>query len=477
MNAEPGLKGTELLPRTTVTEVCSWRDAALSRMQEAAELLERGFQAAVDAQRIAAHAHGGAAFTLVDRRAQDHYRQLFVDFDGAKSLDVYRQDLDARVWQNLMHLTGVIHMMDRTAKEQLDEDLCHNVPEVTEDNVQHTFKRLFGDAKLIFQRGLARAFSDLDRRFKSHDGFKLGSRIVLRWVFDSFGHLNHSSRQADTLADVQRVFAVLDGQKSPDSSALLREIQQSRGHGWEARQSLTETEFFKVRTFKNGNTHLWFVRDDLVEKANQVLAEYYGEVLPDGVPGEVSEYDLVQNKALAKDLSFYPTPASVVERLLEEVYLGEDAVVLEPSAGAGSIVHGLLARGAREVHAVEVHPDRVEALERIRDPRLKVTAANFLKLPPKAIYTHVLMNPPFFRTHWMEHVMHAYEFLAPGGILLAVLPVTAELGDTVQHEAFRQWARARGREYGRLFQDLPAESFASSGTRVNTVVLSLYRGK
>lgn len=69
----------------------------------------------------------------------------------------------------------------------------------------------------------------------------------------------------------------------------------------------------------------------------------------------------------------------------------------------------------------------------------------------------------------MEHVTHAFEFLAPKGQLLAVLPVSAELGDSDKHATFRAWAA----KYTAKWQSLPLASFAESGTRVSTVILSL----
>ena len=74
--------------------------------------------------------------------------------------------------------------------------------------------------------------------------------------------------------------------------------------------------------------------------------------------------------------------------------------VLEPSAGTGNIARAALAKGAH-VHAVEIHPDRVRALEALDDANLTVTAANFLHVPSAAEYDLILMNPPFEGTHWM----------------------------------------------------------------------------
>jgi hypothetical protein len=107
------------------------------------------------------------------------------------------------------------------------------------------------------------------------------------------------------------------------------------------------------------------------------------------------------------------------------------------------------------------------------DRRVQPFHANFLQTVPTAAYSHVIMNPPFYGTHYMQHVMHAWEFLKPGGMLVSVLPATAETGDSKAHEAFRGWLEERKCGYGHVFQDLPQEAFAESGTRVNTLYVVL----
>src|SRR3546814_1609476 len=46
--------------------------------------------------------------------------------------------------------------------------------------------------------------------------------------------------------------------------------------------TVIEGDYFRVRVFKNGNLHIWFERDDLLQSVNLVLAEYYGEAIGDG---------------------------------------------------------------------------------------------------------------------------------------------------------------------------------------------------
>lgn len=196
--------------------------------------------------------------------------------------------------------------------------------------------------------------------------------------------------------------------------------------------------------------------------------------MPDAAGAEAQPADFRPGTALAKDLAFYPTPAEVVDHLLDGLRIEPGTRILEPSAGVGALVRLLLAQGAN-VDAIEVHPDRAEALRGIAHPALSVKCANFLKLPARPVYSCVAMNPPFYHTTWADHVRHAFDFLKPGGELRAILPASAEVGSTAKHERFRAWAEShapRGWRRG-LWRDLPAESFASVGVRINTVVLTL----
>ena len=219
------------------------------------------------------------------------------------------------------------------------------------------------------------------------------------------------------------------------------------------------------------STSFWLI--NLVEKANLVLAEYYGEVLPDAVgPDETFEQAVSKCTALSKDLQFYATPPAVVGKLLADLYVPKGGRVLEPSAGEGAICRGLLDRFECSITAAEVDPTRAAALRRIDG--LWVCQENFLTMQRAEVFDAVVMNPPFYGTHWMQHVTHAFSMLRPGGCLRAVLPVTAEIGDSKKHVAFRKWATERIDGYGRLyFTSMPSEAFASSGTRINTVILSL----
>lgn len=477
---------TGIVTSDLVSTCCAARDAAIAARAKAEEFYRLARNAMREAARFEFQAHGSQGFTLEDRsRKRGH------DDDGPDSeLKHYTQQLDCRAWLNLIELSGMTALMDKTAKQELNESMVKNHVPFTPENVWATFEALRADAGMTFRRGIAMSFSELDRRFKSHDGFKIGARIILTHVFDDWGSFHYGSKIAMSMGDIERVFAILDGKLAGEDGKLVNPraledaIRADRKRGMNRHQSTTETPYFRIHCFKNGNAHLWMLRDDLVEKVNLLLTEYYGEVLPDGAPRDTSPDDLRSKSGLpAKDLSYYPTPDVVVDLCLRQ-YTRDFNVkpgmrALEPSAGTGNMVRGLLKLGMA-VDAVEIDPDRVEALVKLRTPKLRVYQQNFLNMNPNPVYDLVLMNPPFYGTHWMEHVLHAFDFLVPGGTLIAVLPVSAQIGTSKKHETFHAWVeqflsinRYNGRDFNWAFSDLPAESFAASGTRINTVILEL----
>lgn len=477
---QDGRSGAALVRHSTIEAIVSQRDAALRMATEAAGLHAEAVALAGKAQAAMVAATGGHRFTAVDRDRHATYQRLFAGIDPEASVRSFREQLDACTWLHVFALAGINDLMDRTARDAFYRDLERDVPPVTVDNVAATIERLAGDAELIFQRGLARVFGEFDRRFKSHDGFKVGWRVVLTGVFDGFGHWSHGGRAREILADVTRVLARFDSRRNPDIDAPARAIEAARGQGLSPRRGMVETPYFTIKTFKNGNAHLHFTRSDLMDDVNRTLAAYYGEVFPDAAPDPRTKTpDDLRTKtgALSRDLAFYPTPDKAAAIVVSRAELGdtdEEGGILEPSAGDGALVRALIRAGVPRgrITAVEVAPERFDALARLGT---RARLANFLTLTPEPVFAAVVMNPPFCGTHWMAHVMHAFDFLRPGGKLTTVLPATAEFGDSRAHETFRAWAREHfnGWSGARMFNDMPDESFAESGTRIATVTLTL----
>lgn len=459
--------GGELIRRATLDEIDGYRRLALERYGRAYDALSDAHKAADGA------VPGGHLFNMPSLVLD---RGDFPARDRDEFVAAVRRRLDKAVWSHLLAATGLDKLMDKQAKDEFRAQIEQDPPEATADNCRATLERLVEDRAAIFNRGLANAFSKLDRRFRSHDGFKIGARMVLSSMLGPDGWWNHWRRHDDTLIDVERVFSILDGKSQPERDGgivgAVKLAKQAAGLSSQAGQFEAENDYFRVKVFGNGNAHVWFKRDDLLERVNQLLAEHFGAAL--GAGADVADRPDEPNRAPARNLGFFETPEPVVHRLIEAAGIGCYAgvapkLILEPSAGLGRIAKPALAVG-HHVTCVEIHPERAAALRGL--PGLKrVICGDFFDQTPTQLgkFDAIAMNPPFDRWRDVDHVTHAMQFLAPGGQLAAVMAASVEFREDRKAAAFRATVE---RFCGRFF-DLPPGSFAESGTNVNTVIVTL----
>jgi len=452
----------QLIARASISEIARHRDAALS-----------AFEAARQAEQVAKEKMTEAHNLL--KVAAPFAAGLFSHHDAKDMTD--RHYIDGRVWDSVIHSTALNHLMDKKAKDDFRQQLLTKAPEFTEGNAYATLEQFAAEAGMIFRRGIAEMFSNLDRRFRSHSGWKIGGRVILSGAFDDYGHWNYYRDHRSTLQDIERTFLILDGRKPvSDYAGIVGEIDRTRlTDGFRnARQTEVQSEFYTVRIFKNGNAHLWFKRDDLVKVANRMIGEYYGEVIPEERKHEDDGGLHEPKREMAKNFGFFPTPDSLAERTVENASLWtrEGALrVLEPSAGTGQ----LAIRAKREgtiVDCIECQPHLANDLK-ASGIYGRVICADFLSISPSAtgLYDRIIMNPPFDRERDIDHVMHALKFLKDDGLLVAIMSAHTEFADTRKATAFREHiAKLNGD-----FSDNPRNSFTSVGTNVNTLTLKVWK--
>jgi 16S rRNA G1207 methylase RsmC len=119
--------------------------------------------------------------------------------------------------------------------------------------------------------------------------------------------------------------------------------------------------------------------------------------------------------------------------------------------------------GAMDVYCIEMNPE--SAVQLRAKGYSTVLTSNFLTTPPGSGYQRIVMNPPFTKNQDIKHVAHALTWLAPGGLLVAVM-----LGNT---------ERPKLKEvldgYDWDFIEVPAGAFKESGTNIKTAILTVQR--
>lgn len=434
----------------------------------AVDLYGAAFDALAEARKFGALAAQSQSDLL--RLDDDSREALAPKYGGDANRDKFVTAMtcqtDKAMWGHIIEATALERLMDRKARDEFREALAKSPPPATAENVRATLERFVEDADTIFRRGIAVAFSSLDRRFKSHDGFKIGARVILTYAFDEYG-IRHGA-QRETLRDIERTFCVLDGQPLPEYSAGIGgQVSQMRG------QATVEGPYFRVRRFQNGNAHIWFTRDDLVRKVNRLLADYYGEVIGEGADvADVSDMGPTYHITPARNFGLFESPEGVVAAVMERAGRLSGLDVLEPSAGRGRLADAARALGAN-VQCVEIQHGLSAEL---RQKGHRVKEGDFLQMKPADIglFDVVVMNPPFDRGRDCDHVRHALQFVKPGGRLVSVMSASSAVSEGSRAASFRALVDKIDpptRWDNRKWQDLPEGSFRESGTMVNTCTL------
>lgn len=335
----------------------------------------------------------------------------------------------------------------------------------TIDNIRSTFGHYILDPRGNILRGLAEVFCQLDQAFKSHDKVKVGVKgLPKRIIVGSVGGWGSYGR--DKLRDMFNALAAYQGKPLIDHKEFgeLDALHTGFGH----KSGVVTIRGITVKKYQNGNAHVMFDSRSLRD-INKALAEFYGDVLPDTTEEKPTKKQASTD--VAKDLQFYATPAKVIDDILRHKFSSlAGKRILEPECGEGAIMEGLRRAGADDILGIEIDLGRVQ---KARAKGFTVMRGNFLETAASKPFDIVVMNPPFYGRHYAKHVRHAWSLLAPGGTLVAILPITARY----DHGELDDLVKEGGHRWDGAWSDLPVGSFSESGTNINTTVLTLHKPK
>ena len=342
----------------------------------------------------------------------------------------------------------------------------------TLDNLRATFANYLDNPRQTILRGLAEAFADLDPAYKSHEKVKIGVKGLPKRVILTYMTSFYASSGGDKLRDILNALAAYQGKPlltHQEHSLIMRDGDALRDGGehecphqskWEAEKKMIKVSARGIwlKRFSNGNGHLFFGPEALAD-INRALSEFYGDVLPDCPDADEARPGRRESTAVSKDLQFYPTPQSVISKVIGNLDV-HGKRVLEPSCGDGRFMIALKKAGA---HVLGCEIDAQRAMI-ARDAGLSVHTGNFLDMESSGGFSNfdlVVMNPPFYGKHYAKHVRHALRFVKPGGSVVAILPATARYDHGLLDDLSPQWT------------DLPVGAFSESGTNVCTTVATI----
>jgi hypothetical protein len=250
----------EITKRETVEDLVQHYKRICRETTAAYKLLER----AQSRLRASIYEHGHLA---PDRH---HY----CDFDE-QTLGVVLNEVKKSTWRGIVARLGVRGIMDSTRRYELDKQLetGEGLPEIETEAILTVILGMASNAEAYMEGAIKEAFEMIRQKsegFKSTgQEWQIKDKAVLTWMVEpswyKSGKFQTRCRANDDILCIENAFRLLDG-KGPHKghgADLAGEINSSPdGAG--------ETDYFRFRSHKNGNLHVWFKRPDLVTELNAV---------------------------------------------------------------------------------------------------------------------------------------------------------------------------------------------------------------
>lgn len=255
------MTGTELVPSIAIEQM-------IGKRQQIEALLDRAREILLEADAISRSAHFGfvGGFLTVSGGG---YREYGSSFLGPGGVPAMLKCIDQEGWGYLMRESGLRTFMDCKTRAEWDKAFYDKTyPPFELEAVAGTFKDLYAKRGTMFEEGVINVFKRLSWDYKTNNPFRFGKRVILNYIANRY----HTGRNADEVDDLIRVFHVLDGKPEPDHRrGIAGVISDARIAG----QQQAETEYYKLRWFKNNNAHMTFKRPDLVTELNRIIAKHY----------------------------------------------------------------------------------------------------------------------------------------------------------------------------------------------------------
>lgn len=175
-----------------------------------------------------------------------------------------------------------------------------------------------------------------------------------------------------------------------------------------------------------------YTTEDLIEAVAQYDSHVQSAVTPPDKDA-IRLRDLIFKARLNQEGDIQFTPEALAKEIVALSGIDSDSRVLEPEAGIGNI--------ADEAKEITEHVDCIERMYDFREilklKKHSVISDDLLETESNPVYDAVLMNPPF--SEECEHIQKAFEFVRPGGSLVAVCSNCIQWKENRRYSQFRDW--------------------------------------
>ena len=165
-----------------------------------------------------------------------------------------------------------------------------------------------------------------------------------------------------------------------------------------------------------------------------------------------------------KKYQIFETPTELADKLIQMAEIKEGDIILEPSAGRGRIANRIERLIDIELDCIELNPDNLRFLT---DNGFRVIWNDFMDFEAPRDYDVIVANPPFTKQQDIDHVNKMMDIAKRRAI--SIMSASVLYRDNKKTVDFRNRVKA----LGGIFEELPYDTFAESGTKVQTCIVSV----
>jgi hypothetical protein len=211
------------------------------------------------------------------------------DGDAKHQYNRFTGRLQELAWSLVFRRTRVQDLMTQSVRkgfEKMQKD--HGTVAFTEDNIHALFEMLFLNRGEILKQSILDAFdmmtkyhseNRLQEGWATNDAFKVNKKVILPYAVeaDYSGGMRMRYDWHETINDVDRALAMIAGKKLSQihsaATALNTHFKTFKRVSGALENNVVTCEHFKIRFFKKGTAHLFFLDEELWEQFNITVAK------------------------------------------------------------------------------------------------------------------------------------------------------------------------------------------------------------
>jgi hypothetical protein len=187
-------------------------------------------------------------------------------------------NLKSKMWRAALRKTKAVEFMTESRYRRFEKSLDDpsSLPEITEETVKNFVSNVLDSAPDMLLEFIREVFDWLKPgnfdtyKTNKKNRFEISEKVIRGWCFSQRygGKMELMYTKTSSFNAMDNAFHLMDG-KGLGKSNLVSVIGVACREG----KNSTETEYFKLKWFKNGNCHIVFKRMDLVAKLNKIAGE------------------------------------------------------------------------------------------------------------------------------------------------------------------------------------------------------------